>query len=114
VEFSACGGKGYPLRLKLADLKTKTVYDAIDLADCVQTAPEPPLGVLTGQVIGKTSGSVTQGGSVNVDVYEGLPGKEKATGATISAYSPFGNVDAGKWVKCTHNGWGWYITAAEC
>jgi hypothetical protein len=27
---------------------------------------------------------------------------------------PFANVASGKWIMILHNGYGWYVTAAEC
>ena len=114
VEFSACGEKGVALRLAWSNAVAKTFYDAARIVDCTDGQPGPPRGALTGQLLGKTAVAVNKGQSGTVNVYEGTPGSEQDSGRTITAWSPFGDVSAGKWVKCTHNGYGWYITAAEC
>ena len=113
VEFSSCGDVGKAVRYRLNASADKTIYDAAKIVDCAD-GQTPPLGALTGQIIGKTSASVLQNASGIINVYEGMPGSEKDSGQTISAWSPFGAVDANKWVECTHNGYGWYITAAQC
>jgi hypothetical protein len=65
-------------------------------------------------LIGKTNGAISKGTSGTVKVYIGTPGSEVDSGLTVAAYNRFGDVADGKWVECGWNGFGWYLTAAEC
>jgi hypothetical protein len=67
-----------------------------------------------GLVIGKSAGAIGKGSSGTVNVYNGTAGSETSSGGTITAYNPFADVPAGKWVAAAQINGQWYLIAAEC
>ncbi len=68
-------------------------------------------------LIGKSDSgtpSINKGTYVIVHVYSGAPGTETDTGTSVSAWNPFGDIGASKWVACALINGYWYLIAAEC
>lgn len=66
------------------------------------------------QVLGKTDASHAKGASGTVSVWIGTAGSETDSTINITAYNRFAAVASGKWVWVSHNGYSWYLIAAEC
>ena len=58
--------------------------------------------------------SINKGTYVIVHVYSGAPGAETDSGTSVSAWNPFGDIGASKWVACALINGYWYLIAAEC
>lgn len=65
-------------------------------------------------LLGKTDALHNKAASGTISVWTGTPGSETDSTVNITACNRFANVASGKWVLCAHNGYGWYLTAAEC
>ena len=68
-------------------------------------------------IIGKSdtgTPSSNKGTYITVHVYDGAPGAETDTGDSVSAWNPFGDIGASKWVACAMINGYWYVIAAEC
>lgn len=66
------------------------------------------------QLLGKSDSAITKASSGTVSIWTGTPGSESDSTVNVTAYNRFADVESGKWVWVSHNGYGWYLTAAEC
>lgn len=64
--------------------------------------------------LGVTDAAIAKGASGTISIYTGTPGSESDSGVNVTAYNRFGAVAITKYVWVDHNGFGWYLTAAEC
>jgi hypothetical protein len=66
-------------------------------------------------VFGVTTEAIDKGDTGTVSIVVGAPPDDSEdSGETLEAYNGFADVATGKQVMCVHNGFAWFLVAAEC
>lgn len=63
---------------------------------------------------GKTDSSLGKGDSGTISIYYGAAASKSDAGYNVTAYNPYGDIDATKWVKVTRVDGQWEVDATEC